>query len=349
MFKSEHKLVAKIYNDHPVIKFIFVSLIILISNLVWYNFSKPPFSANTGFPINMLRYARYYYLPFNFYSWPVSYNPMVYSFPGTLPYFLLNFIDFGSYSISYFIYNVGFEIAGGLSLFYLSSKFLSRYGINDSYAILSVLVYAFNVSVILDGQFESGTAEILIILVLLYFILYRSRIYVLLLGFLSFFIFFPFPGGYPDGATILLEEFIIICAILILREFFVHRELRSKGAMSSVKWILVSVGTVAFSLSYILFIIVASGSTLIANSVSLHPAYVFGFIYDWIAVLPNSMRLILDWGSYTVYAGPWVASYLANPIISILLYILPFFSIASILFLKKKDYYLYIILIISML
>lgn len=347
MFKNEHKLAAKLYNGRPVFEFVLVALIILISNIVWYNFSKPPISANTGFPINMLRYVRYYYLPFNFYSWPVSYNPMVNSLPGTLPYYLLNVIDFGRYSISYFIYNVGFEIAGGLSLFYLSSKFLSRYGIKDIYAILSVLVYAFNVSVLLDGQFESGTAEILIILVLLYLILYRSRIYVLLLGFLSFFIFFPFPGGYPDGATILLEEFIIICAILLLRELFVRKQLRLKEAMPSVKWILVSVGTVAISLSYILFIIFASGSTLIANSVSLHPAYVFGFIYDWIAVLPNSMRLILNWGSYTVYAGPWVASYLANPIISILLYILPFFSIASILFLKKRDYYLYILLIIS--
>jgi hypothetical protein len=347
MLGDDKKLKIKSFFKKPFVKYLIVACIILLSNLVWYNFLKPPISANTGFPINMLRYVRYFYLPFNFYSWPVSYNQMVNFLPGTLPYFLLNAIDFGNYSVSYFIYNVGFEIAGGFSLFYLSSKFFTRYGINDSYSILSVLVYAFNVSVLLDGAFESGTAEILIVLALLYLILYRSRIYVLLLGFLSFFIFYPFPGGYPDGATILLEEFIIICVILFLRELFVRKQLQLKGAMPRIKWILVSVGTVALSLSYIFFIIFSSGSTLIANSVSFHPAYVFAFIYDWIAVLPNSMRLILNWGIYTVYAGPWVRSYLANPIISILLYILPFFSLASILFLKKRDYYIYILLIIS--
>jgi hypothetical protein len=347
MLKNFHESVSKLFGGSPQIKFFLVALIIIISNIVWYNFTKPPISANTGFPINMLRYVKYYYLPFNFYSWPVSSNPMVNFFPGVFPYCVLNSIDFGNYSISYFIYNVGFETAGGLSLFYLSSKILSRYDINDKYALISVLIYAFNVSVLLDGQFESGTAELLIIIALLYLILYKNKNYIFLLGFLSFFIFFPFPGGYPDGATILLEEFIIICAILILRDIFMHKELGLKRVMVNIKWTLVSVGTVALSLSYILFIIYASGSTLIANSVSLHPAYVFDFIYDWIAVLPNSMRLILNWGSYTVYAGPWVASYLANPIISILLYILPFFSFASILFLKKRDYYLYIILIIS--
>ena len=347
MFENRYRSAIKPFKNQLAIKFVLAALIVLISNIVWYNFAKPPIAANTGFPINLLRYVKYYYLPFNFYSWPVSYNPMVNFFPGAFPYALLNSIDFGNYSISYFIYNVGFEIAGGLSLFYISSKFLSRYGINDTYALLSVLIYAFNVSVLLDGQFESGTAELLIILALQYLIIYKNKNYILLLGFLSFFIFFPFPGGYPDGATILLEEFIIICAILILRILYMHKELGLKNVMRNIKLILISIGTVALSLSYILFTVFASGSTLIANSVSLHPAYVFGFIYDWIAVLPNSIRMILNWGNYTVYAGPWVASYLANPIVSTLLYILPFFSFASILFLKKRDYYLYVILIIS--
>jgi len=135
VFENKYRPAIKPFKNHLSIKFVLAALIVLISNIVWYNFTKPPIAANTGFPINLLRYVKYYYLPFNFYSWPVSSNPMVYFFPGAFPYALLNSIDFGDYSISYFIYNVGFEIAGGLSLFYISSKFLSRYGINDKYAL----------------------------------------------------------------------------------------------------------------------------------------------------------------------------------------------------------------------
>lgn len=348
MSTSSEKLSIKSVIKRLTVKYLLVAFIILLSNLIWYDFSKPPISANTGFPINLFRYIRYYYLPFNFYSWPASYNPLVNYFPGNFIYYVLDTISLNNYAVSFFIYNVGFEIAGALSLFYLTSKFFHKYNIPEIYAVISVLIYAFNASLFLDGgTFESGTAELLIILLLLYFIIYKSRIYLFLLGFLSFFIFFPFPGGYPDGATILLEEFVIICIVIILKELIA--KIKSKGPRISplIITILLSIGIIAISLSYLLFIIFASGSTLIANSVSLKPAYVFGFIYDWIAVLPNAMRLILNWGSYTVYAAPWVSSYLANPIISSLLYILPFFSLSSIIFLKRKDYYLYILLVFS--
>jgi hypothetical protein len=330
------------------LRYIIVALIILLSNLIWYNFGNPPISANTGFPINTLRFLKYYYLPFNFYSWPVSYNPMVNYFPFDLTYSVLNSISLDQYSVSFFIYNVSFEVAGAFSLFYLTSKLFKNYGIPEIYSYISVLFYAFNVSIFIDGgTFETGTAELLIILFLLYLIIYRNKIYILLLGFLSFFIFYPFPGGYPDGATILLEEFVIICILILLKEFFLNKDMDKKKNTRLIGLILLSIGTVAISLSYILFIIFASGSTLIANSVSLKPAYVFGFIYDWIAVLPNSMRLILDWGSYTVYSANWTTSYLGNPFISFFLYFFPFFSLSSIIFLKKKDYYIYILLVLS--
>ncbi|MEM3846608.1 MAG: hypothetical protein QXU98_13015, partial [Candidatus Parvarchaeota archaeon] len=101
------------------------------------------------------------------------------------------------------------------------------------------------------------------------------------------------------------------------------------------------------SLSYLSFTILSSGSTLLAQSVSSHPVYVFGFIYDWISVLPNAIRLILNWGAYTVYAGPWVASYLANPLVSLLLYVPSFLSLLSAIFLKRKDFLFYILMIAS--
>ena len=59
------------------------------------------------------------------------------------------------------------------------------------------------------------------------------------------------------------------------------------------------------------------------------------------------MRLILDWGSYTEYSANWVSTYLANPFISFFLYIFPFLSLSSIIFLKKKDYYICILLVLS--
>ena len=348
MISLKDKLSNKFSLNKLFLKYIIVALIILLSNLIWYNFYRPPISANTAFPINTLRYLKYYYLPFNFYSWPGSSNPMVNYFPYNFTYYLLNGIALNHYGISFFIYNVSFEIAGGFSLFYLISKLFKSYGLPEYYSYISVLFYAFNVSIFIDGGiFETGTAELLIILFLLYLIIYKSRLYILLLGFLSFFIFYPFPGGYPDGATILLEEFIIICILFLLKEFFLNKDMDRRKNIRLIGSILLSIGTVAISLSYILFIIFASGSTLIANSVSLKPTYVFGFIYDWIAVLPNAMRLILDWGSYTVYSANWVTTYLANPFISFFLYFFPFFSLSSFIFLKKKDYYIYILLVLS--
>ena len=350
MSVSNENLSIKSVIKKPIVKYLTVAFLILLSNLIWYNFSKPPIYANTGFPINTFRYIRYYYLPFNFYSWPVSYNPLVNYFPGNFAYYILNTITLNNYAISFFIYNVGFEIAGGFSLFYLTSRFFHKYNISELYAFVSVLIYAFNASLFLDGGlFESGTSELLIILLLLYLIVYKSKIYLFLLGFLSFFIFFPFPGGYPDGATILLEEFVIIIVLIILKEGLTKIKNNCQTIFPLIISILLSIGIIAISLSYLLFIIYASGSTLIGNSVSLKPAYVFGFIYDWIAVLPNAMRLILNWGVYTAYAAPWVSSYLANPIILSLLYILPFFSLSSIIFLKRSDYYLYASLVISIL
>lgn len=343
--KSLKNLAVESYRKNAILKYLLVALIILLSVLTWYNFYGPPIDSNTGFFINLSRYVRYYYLPFNFYSWPVSYNPMVNYFPIDLIYSVLNLITYNSYSVSFFIYNVGLEIMGALSLFYLTSQFLKKYGIPETYAFLSIIIYAFNISVFLDGSFETGTSQLLVVLLLLYLSIYRSRRFIFLLGFLSFFIFFPFPGGYPAGALILIEEFLIICALIILKE--IKNSKRSKSLSSISISILLSIGAVGISLSYLLSIIYASGSTLIANSVSLKPDYVFGFLYDWIAVLPNAMRLILNWGVYTVYAGPWVVPYLTNPVISVLLYILPFFSIASIIFLKRGDYYLYILMVIS--
>ncbi len=324
-----------------------VFLIILVSNLTWYNFLRPPIAANTGFPINMFRFVKYYYLPFNFYSWPVSYTPMVTGFPLNLLYYVLNVISFNSYSVSFFIYNVGFEVLGGFSLFYLVSKFIKKYNVSDIYAILSVVFYAFNASTFLDGSFETGTAQLLIILLMLYLIIYVSKKYLFLLGFLSFFIFFPFPGGYPDGALILIEELLVVSLVILVRSWWIKRKEKNFPFLSIFAKILLILIVVSLSLSYLLFMIFASGSTLLAQSVSTKPVYVFGFIYDWIAVLPNALRLILNWGLYTQYAGPWVVGYLSNPIISLILYIPAFFALSSIIFLKRGDRYLYLLLIIS--
>ena len=272
---------------------------------------------------------------------------MVYFLPGNLIYSLLNFIFFITYSISYFVFNVGFEVGGAISLFYLTNIFFKKYKIPEIYSYISVFIFAFNVSVMLDGTFESGTSEVLIILLLCYLILYKNRIYTLLLGFFSFFIFFPFPGGYPAGALILLFEFILISTLMMSKELLFNKNLKREGRLYVIKVFSLAMGAIAISTSYLLFIIFSSGSTLITQSVSLKPEYVFGFIYDWIAIIPNSLRLILNWGIFTPYAGPWVSSYLSNPLINVILYFLPFFSLVSIIFLKREDYYLYFLMVVS--
>ena len=328
--------------------YLYTVIIIILSVVLWYNFNSPPIAANTGFPVNIFRYVNHFYLPFNFYSWPVSFNPMVSYLPGTMLMSFFSLLADNNYSVSYFIYNIFFEVMGGMTLFYLSSEFLSKYKIPPVYSMLSVVFYAFNVALILDsGTFETGTAQLIIIIFLIYMSIYRSKYYIFLLGFASFFIMYPFPGGGADGGLILIEEFIFVILVFLIRN--AYDLIRIRGKLTSLFLLMLSMGaSVALSLSYLVFIIFASGSKLLEQSVSLHPVYVFGFIYDWISVFPNAIRLIGNWGVYTVYAGPWVSSYLANPLISVLLYVVPFLSVMSIIFLKREHYYIFFLMILSM-
>jgi hypothetical protein len=158
-----------------IFQYVVVAAIIVISNILWYNFRLPPISANSGFNIFPFRQIQISLLPLNVFSWPVSYIPPILGMPNNLIYAVFYAASGNGYSIALFLSNVIWEMLGAFSVFYLSRIFLKSVSLDPRFAYFPVIFIAFNEEIIQGSQFDLSASLLAIAMVLLYLALYNSR------------------------------------------------------------------------------------------------------------------------------------------------------------------------------
>jgi hypothetical protein len=319
-----------------IFQYIVVAAIIIISNLLWYNFRLPPISANSGFNIFPFRQIKISLLPLNIYSWPVSYIPPILGMPDDLIYALFYAASGSSYSIALFLSNVVWEILGAFSIFYLSRIFLKSVSLEPTFAYASVIFIAFNEGVIQGAQFDLSASLIAIAMAILYLEVFRNRLYALLLGVYSFFMLSSFPAGSLEYSLELLAIFFFFGII-----FFSNAERRT---MSSLKRFIIagiySILAIVAANAYLVYPFLSVKSLYFSALSAASPSYAFSFSFDKIEVIQNAIRLINNWADYSGYAPTWMVPYLSNPVIYLLLFLAPALAIVSIIFRRKKPVFI---------
>lgn len=315
-----------------IFQYIIVAIIVIISNMLWYNFRMPPITGNSGFNIFPFREIQISLLPFNMYSWPVSYIPPILGLPDNLIYALFYAVSGNSYSVATFFSNVIWEILGAFSVVYLSKTLLRSVGLDTRFAYVSVIFIIFNEEIVQGSQFDLTVSILAISIGLFYIIIYKSRLYVLPLGIYSFFMLSSFPAG---SLTYSIELIAIFLCIGIM--YFSNSERRR---LKDIKQYIVS-GILSFivivgSNAYMIYPFVSIKSLYFAALSASNPSYAFSFSFDKIEVIGNAIRLINNWADYSSFAPTWMGAYLSNPIIGVLLFIAPTLSIASVIFKRKK-------------
>ena len=339
--------------------YIFSMFIVIISNVLWYNFRNPPVGGNVNFdvfPLTSYFNIKYILSPINPMSWPGSFNAPSISFANQIFYSLLYYAAGSSYSVSFFLENLIPEVLGGFSLVYLFRKYTDHTSIPSSYSLLGVTFYAFNTEIVLGANvnfyFETGTSFLLIFLFLLYKATREDSKFILLMGFASFYLLQYFPGGYPNGAYFLSVEFVAATALSLLERMY-HYMLKNHNAhlfWTSIRRHSLIICVILLSNLYLLFAVINVASSYVDQTLTLTPIYSFDFQNDSIQQIWNSLRLINNWAAESIYAPLYVTHYLNNIVIQILLFIVPLLSLFSVAFAKRKiDIILFIVLAISIL
>lgn len=318
-----------LYNNYD---YLIVIFIVIISNLLWYNFKFPPVTGNSGFDIYPFRTLSISLEPYNFYSWSVSYIPPVLGIPDNIIYSLFYFISYNSYGFAIFMSSIIWEILGAISLFYLSKKFLAYNNLNKNFSYFSIIFLVFNEEIVNGAQFDTSASLLIIAIAIMYLILFKSYKYSLLAGVYSFFLF----AGFPGGTLTYIEEIIAILLLLIIA-IIVLKKYRDKYFIkNAILGISLSVIFIILSNSYFILPFLSVKSLYFSALSSVNPTYAFSFTFDKIETLNNSIRLINNWADYSGFAPLWMTSYLKNPFISIILYTVPFLALISIIFKHKK-------------
>jgi len=322
--------------------YLIVLLIVLISNLLWYNFKFPPVNGNSGFDIYPYRNLSIMLKPYNFYSWPVSYIPPILGIPDDIIYSIFYFISNNSYGFAIFMSSIIWEILGAFSLFYLSKKFLAYNNLNENFAYFSVLFLAFNEEIVNSALFDTSASLIMISIAIIYLILFRSYKYSLLAGIYSFFLL----AGFPAGTLVYIEEIITILLLFIIVIALIKKYKNKYFMKNVVLGIALSVAFIIMANSYFIFPYIGINSLYISALSAANPSYAFSFGFDKIETLNNAIRLINNWADFSGFAPLWMIPYLKNPFINIVLYAVPFLALISIIFRHKK---LNILIYVSML
>lgn len=332
--RVQDNIVRRILSGHGNLNYLLTVMIVLASNLLWYNFSLPPIGANVGFSIYPVRSIFNSLYLINIYSWPGDYIPPVFGLPNDILYGIGYLLSNGNYGIAYFVSNVVWEILGGLSLYYLSSVFGRRYGVPKHYSLFAVVFFSFNVQIIMGVLFNLWTAMLLILIALVFLSLYRSNYYSLILGLYSFFLL----GSFPAGTLIFSVEAAFV--FLIMYGLGLAKSIQAKEARQLrrlTKSLVLSVGCFVLGSAYLWLPFLYVSELYTSALTDPNPSYPFDFSFNKIQTLPNALRLINNWAVvYPQYAQPWMPAYLMHPVVQSLLYLVPIMSLASILFLKSR-------------
>lgn len=318
-----------LYNNRA---YLIVLLIILISNLLWYNFKTPPVTANSGFDIYPYRNLSIFLKPYNFYSWPVSYIPPILGIPNDIVYSIFYFISNNSYGFAIFVSSIIWEIFGAFSLFYLSKKFLVYNNLNKNFAYFSVLFLAFNEEIVNGAQFDTSASLVIISIAIVYLVLFKSYKYSLLAGIFSFFLL----AGFPGSTLVYLEEIIVILLLFIIIIVLLKRYKNKYFMKNVVLGISLSTLFIIIANSYFIFPYIGINSLYLSALSAANPTYAFSFGFDKIETLNNAIRLINNWADMSSFAPLWMIPYLRNPFVNIILYTIPFLALISIIFRHKK-------------
>lgn len=335
------KIKNKIYEYRG---YLLVIAIILVSNLLWYNFKYPPVTGNSGFNIYPFRYLYISLKPYNFYSWPVSYIPPILGLPDNLIYSTFYLISFNSYGFAIFMSSVIWEILGAMSLFYLSKKFLNYNNLNENFAFFSVIFLAFNEEIVNGGQFDISASLLITTIAIIYIVIFKSYKYSLLAGVYSFFLF----AGFPGGTLTYLEEIVLVILLFLVIIIILKKYMNKLFLKNAILGILLSAIFIILANSYFALPFIGIKSLYFYALSSANPSYALSFSFDKIEILTNAIRLVNNWADYSGFAPLWMLPYLKNTYIYYMLFLIPFLSIISILFKYKKiNILIYILMAIT--
>jgi hypothetical protein len=325
-----------------------IPAIVLISDLLWFNFKLPinngnnPFySLNSSYILKMILY------PVDIHNWPGSLNPVAFSnYPGVLFSGTIYSFTGNNYPLTVFLLGYIWQLIGAYVIYYVSGLFLDWENLDKRYSIFAVFLYLFNESLIQSNPFLSNMPLIITFVLISYLALFRNKRFILLLGFYSFFT----TGDFPYLTIQLMEIFIVLIFIGFLVLIIEHRDnlksLRKRAKELSLRSIL-SIPIILLSVSFLLFPFLSVLHTYYSALITPTPTYAFGFWTDANLKLQNAVRLINNWAYFTpFYAPPWYAQYINNQVIAALLWIFPLMALGSILFIGKKISRLFYIIMV---
>lgn len=281
---------------------------------------------------------------FNIYSWPGTVYPTIFNLPFNLSYGGLFYITDGNYALSFFIPNFLVQFLGAVSLYEIVGLFLSHYKISKMYAFYSVFLFAFNAEIIVgglwaNGLFDLGTAFLPILIYISYLSIFKSRRYYLLLIFASFYLFYSFPGGYPNGAIILAEEFIISLIILSFTFVLTFKISFVKKMGLFMKTIFLNILAILIGNLYLLIPTIKIIPLYLSIAKTPGNYFAFGVGWDSVDYMQNTVRLLNTWVINSPSLIPsWENLYLSNGIILALLFLPFIFAGLSIIFIKKREH-----------
>jgi hypothetical protein len=320
------------------IPYVISAFIVLISYLLWYNFKSPPINSNMGFDLFPWRQVDLSFSPFNPLIWPGSYVPWAFGTPLQMYYGTLFSASGGSYSIGLFLSVLLIDIAGGLCLYYLVTKWLRGIGIRSEYALVGVLIYAFNDYKLLngfgvtDGYTSNGIltpgdpALILILTFLTFLTLFRTRQYVLILGVFSFFAF----SNFPNGSLLLVQEYLVALAVLLSYKWSSLRIRRlGRATLRIFKEGALILSAVVLANAYVLYPLLLTFRLYASDLSSPTPSFGISYSFDSNLTLFNSLRLATDWAIFTYKSPPWAVQYLVNPFAILLSLIVPILALSA--------------------
>ena len=250
----------------------------------------------------------------------------------------------GDYAVAFFIPNLIIEFFGASSLFKITSTILNHYDIDRKYGFYSVVLFSFNAEIIVgglwaNGLFDLGTSFLPILVYISYLSVFKNRKYYLLLVFASFYLFYSFPGGYPNGAIILFEEFLISLFILLSIYITSIKENKLKKLFSAGKILLLNLASVFIGNIYLVIPTIKIIPLYLVISSDPGKYFAFGVGWDSVDYIQNTVRLLNTWVINSGNLIPsWESAYLSNSLVMSLLY-LPFaLAVISIVFLRKRSH-----------
>ena len=329
--------------------YIVIPFIVLVSDLLWFNFKLPINNANNSFySVNSADLLRLILYPINLHSWPGSINSVVFSnFPGiVLPTTIYSVTRF-NYPLTVLLLGYIWQLLGAYAIYYISRLFLLSENIDSKYSFFSVFFYLFNESLIQGNPFLSNMPLIITFILVSYLALFKRKSFILLFGFFSAFSIGNFPYLTIEFVEILFV-LIVLSFLVLLIQYRTNLELFVKRLIELGKRVFFLVLVILASLSYLIIPFLSVFHSYYLALTTPTPTYAFGFWPDTNLKLQNVLRLINNWAYFTPnYAPPWYQVYISNPVVSVLLWALPIMALGSILFIRNAVARMsYVILII---